>query len=382
MKKYFIIAGESSGDIYGAALAEELRRIGKERGEEVSLMGMGGAAMRAAGVRILADSTESGVIGFFEVLKHIFTFIRIYFLLVRTAKQERPDAVIPIDYPGLNLRIAKAMYRAGIPVFWYVSPQVWLWGRRRLPVLAKVCAKMLVLFPFEEKVYASTPLRAKFVGHPITASAAFRHAGTVERDPDLFLLLPGSRRQEVERLLDPMLETVTALHERHAGLKFRLPAPRERIAEICRKKIGKFRRRHPELPEIVLSVGDSETLLPSAGTGMAACGTVTLECALAGLPLVVGYKLNLFTLAMAKLMLRHYRGSFTIANIVAERTVFREFIQSRFRVGDLLPAVEEILPGGPRRAEVEADMREVAVKLEADSPVPASRRAAKEIYRG
>ena len=382
MKKFFILAGEASGDIYGAALAEELRRIGKERGEEVSVMGMGGPAMRAAGVKIVVDSTELGVIGVFEVLKHIFTFIRIYFLLVRTAKKERPDAVIPIDYPGLNLMFAKAMYRAGIPVFWYVSPQVWLWGKRRLPTLAKVCSKMLVIFPFEEKVYAATPLRAKFVGHPITESAALRDTGTEERDPDVFLLLPGSRRQEVERLLDPMLETVIALHEKHGKLEFKLAAPRERIAGICRKRIEKFRRRRPELPEIDIVVGETGRLLLTSGTGIAACGTVTLECALVGLPLVVGYKLNLFTLFMVKLMLRHYRGSLTIANIVAERAVYREFIQNRFRVGELLPAVEEILPGGSRRAEVEADMREVAVKLEADSPVPASRRAAEEIYRG
>ena len=139
MKKYWIIAGESSGDIYGAALAQELRRLAAENNETIEISGMGGAAMINAGINIKVDSTELGVIGIFEALKSIFTFIRIFFYLLKEVKADRPDAVILIDYPGFNLRFAKKLYKLGIPVYWYVSPQVWVWGKKRLPVLAKIC---------------------------------------------------------------------------------------------------------------------------------------------------------------------------------------------------------------------------------------------------
>ena len=124
MKKIWIISGESSGDIYGANLARELKRIAAANGEELELSGMGGARMIAAGVDVLVDATELGVIGLFEISSKIFTFIKIYFQMIEAAKRERPDAVVLIDYPGFNLRFAKALYKAKIPVVWYVSPQV------------------------------------------------------------------------------------------------------------------------------------------------------------------------------------------------------------------------------------------------------------------
>jgi lipid-A-disaccharide synthase len=242
MKKFWIIAGESSGDIYGAALAEELRQLGAARGETVEISGMGGAAMIKAGVKVKVDSTELGVIGIFEVLKSIFTFIRIFFYLLKEVKADRPDAVILIDYPGFNLRFAKKLYKLGIPVYWYVSPQVWVWGKKRLPVLAKICTKMLVIFPFEVEVYANSGLQAKFVGHPLVDVIAARRDPSIVRDKDTFLLLPGSRKNEIDRLLIPMLEVVEELHKKHDNLKFILAAPREKIAESCRKKIDKFRK--------------------------------------------------------------------------------------------------------------------------------------------
>jgi len=158
MKKIWIISGEASGDIYGANLARELKSIAAANGEELELSGMGGAHMIAAGVNVLVDASELGVIGIFEVLGKIFTFIGVYLKLVREAKRQRPDAVVMVDYPGMNLRLAKALHKAGIPVVWYVSPQIWVWNKKRKPVLARVCSKMLVIFPFEVEVYAATKL--------------------------------------------------------------------------------------------------------------------------------------------------------------------------------------------------------------------------------
>ena len=381
MKKLWILAGESSGDIYGAALAQELRQLAAAEGEEIEFSGMGGAEMIKAGVKVKVDSTELGVIGIFEALKNIFTFIRIFFRLLKAAKAERPDAVIMIDYPGFNLRFAKKMYKLGIPVYWYVSPQVWVWGKKRLPVLAKVCTKMLVIFPFEEEVYAPTGLQAKFVGHPLVDVISARRDPEICRDPNTFLLLPGSRKNEIDRLLIPMLEVVLALHKKHPSLKFILAAPRQKIADSCAEKIEKFQADHPELPEISISVGSTGKLQQLAGTGLAASGTVTVECALSGLPLVVGYKLNFMSLVLAKILVTLYRGFFTMVNIIADKEVYQEFLQWHFCEKEVLPAVEAILPGGERRAEVEEGMKEVAQLLGSESDIPAIRRAAIEMYR-
>lgn len=380
MKKFWIIAGEASGDIYGAALARELRQIAADNNEEIDIAGMGGNAMKEAGIRIKVDSTELGVIGIFEVLKSIFTFIRIFFYLLNEVKKERPDAVILIDYPGFNLRFAKKLYRLGIPVYWYVSPQVWVWGKKRLPVLARICAKMLVIFPFEVDVYAPTGLEAKFVGHPLVDVIARRKDPGITRDPNSFLLLPGSRSGEIDRLLFPMLETTLELRKKHPDLRFTLAAPREKIAAMCREKIAAFRRKHPELPEIEIVVGNTGKLQQSAGTGLAASGTVTVECALSGLPLVVGYKLNFFTLVLARILVTLFRGYFTMVNIIADKEVYKELLQWHFCKEEIIPAVEAILPGGSRREEVEKDMQNVASLLGSASETPALRRAAIELY--
>jgi len=380
MKKIWIIAGESSGDMYGAALAAELRALAAANGETVEFSGMGGAAMIKAGIPVKVDSTELGVIGVFEVLKSIFTFIRIFFQLVNAAKKERPDAVVLIDYPGFNIRFAKKMHKLGIPVYWYISPQVWVWNKKRLPVLAKVCTKMLVIFPFEVEVYSGVPLETKFVGHPLVDVISKRKDPAITRDDNTLLLLPGSRKNEIERLLVPMLETVCVLHGKHPQLKFQLSTPREKIAVLCRQKIAAFRKKHPDLPEVAVSVGDTGYWQQRAGTGLAASGTVTVECALAGLPLVVGYKLNFFTLVLAKILVKLYRGFFTMVNIIANREVYQEFLQWHFCPAEVAPALEAILPGGARRDEVLAGMNEVKELLTAGSTEPAIRRAAREIY--
>ena len=380
MKNIWIIAGEASGDMYGANLAAELRSLAAAAGEQLNITGMGGAKMIAAGIPVKVDSTELGVMGIFEVSRILFTFIRIYFQLVKAARAERPDAVVLIDYPGFNLLFALAMHRAKIPVVWYVCPHLWVWGKWRLPVLARICTKMLVIFPFEEEVFASTPLKATFVGHPLAEIVAARLDPELKRDPESFLLLPGSRKMEIDKLLIPMLQTVTILHRKHPELKFHLAAPREKIAAMCKAKIDRFCRKHPDCPEISISCGDTAIRMQTAGTGLAASGTVTVECALSGLPLVVGYKLNLFTLALARVLVKLYRGFFTMVNIIANKEVFQEFLQWHFAPKELIPAIEKILPGGSRRAEVEADMKAVADSLRNTSGIPAAARVAQECF--
>lgn len=378
-RSIWILSGEASGDMYGARLAVELRRLAAERGDEVAVSGMGGPKMAAAGIDIRVDSTELGVIGVVEVLKHIFTFIGIFFRLVKQAKKERPGAVVLIDYPGFNLLFALMMYRSRIPVIWYVCPHLWVWGKWRLPVLAKICTKMLVIFPFETEVFAKTRLATEFVGHPLVDIVEERRDPAIVRDPDSFLLLPGSRTMEIDFLLVPMLDTVTELAKRHPALKFHLSAPRERIARLCRGKYEHYLKKHPDVPPVEIGCGDTSEWQQRAGTGLAASGTVTVESAIAGLPLVVGYKLNWVTILLAAVVVKLYRGFFTMVNIIANREVYREFLQHHFAPKELVPAVEEILPGGGRRAEVEAGMAEVKQLLTPNSG-SAARQAAEACY--
>lgn len=364
MRHYWIIAGETSGDIYGARLGRELIELGRQHGEEVRISGMGGAAMREAGFDLKVDSTELGVVGIFEVLGLIGTFIRIFFRLLKEVEQERPSAVILIDYPGFNLRFAKRLHRMGIPVIWYVSPQVWVWGKKRLPVLAEVCSKMLVIFPFEVDVYRPTGLEAEFVGHPLIDLYRERCDLSIVRDPNLFLLLPGSRKLEVARLLPRMLATIAGVAKKHPEMRFVLTSPRERVTQQCREIDAAFRKRHPDTPPVEFITGRSAEFQQRAGTGLAASGTVTVEAAIAGLPLVVVYRMSLPTLLIGLVLVKLYRGFFTMTNIIAGWRVYEEFLQWRVHPRRLIPAVERILPGGSRRQEVERGMAEVRHLLE------------------
>ncbi|OGV48186.1 MAG: lipid-A-disaccharide synthase [Lentisphaerae bacterium GWF2_44_16] len=364
--KIWILAGEASGDIYGARLSEEIRKLTAGK-TSVSISGMGGPEMKKAGVDILVDSTELGVVGLFEIGMMIFKFIGIFRYLERKAAEEKPDAVILVDYPGFNIRFAKSMYKKGIPVIWYISPQVWAWRKSNIPKLAKYCAKMLVIFPFEPETYKGTGLDVEFTGHPLVDVVAERGDASIERQLDTVLLLPGSRGGEIKRLLVPMLETVSLLKKKNSALKFVISAPNEKIFSMVREMYDDFQRKNPDLPGIEISCGRTAYWQQAAGTGLAASGTVTVECAIAGLPLVVVYKLNPFTFLLARMLITLFRGFFTMVNIIAYKVVFEEFLQKNVRAELLVPAMERIMPGGARREDVEKDMLSVKDALSAGS---------------
>ena len=363
VKKLWIFAGETSGDIYGAKLALEAKKIAAEKGIELQLAGMGSKRMADAGVELLVDSTELGVMGVVETLRLIGTFVKIFFKLVRLAKKERPDAVVLIDYPGFNLRFAKKMEKLNIPVIWYVSPQIWVWGKKRKPVLERICSKMMVIFPFETEVYDHEKLDVSFVGHPLLEIVQERTDASIKRDENCFLLLPGSRAGEVGRLLEPMLDAVCELHKKHPQLYFVIASSREKMRKMCENIIEKYRKKHPELPEVKLSNESTAYYQQKAATGIAASGTVTVESAIAGLPLVVIYKMNFITVLIAAVLVKLYRGYFTMVNIIANKTVFEEFFQWKVCNKNLIPAIEKILPGGLRRQEVETQMTELVEML-------------------
>lgn len=359
----WIIAGESSGDLYGARLAAALQALEPS----VQLRGMGGEAMAAAGVDLMVDSSHLAVVGFVEVFRHAPEFFRVFYGLVRQAEQERPDAVILIDYPGFNVRLAKRLHRLGIRVVYYVSPQVWAWGKRRIPKLARTVDRMLVIFPFETSVYEGTGLDVKFVGHPLLEILQERRQSDNRRDPNTVLLLPGSRSNEVKTLFPVMIRTAARLRRRHPDLHFVAAAPSPAVAELLRAQLRTASATGDGNPDIEVREGETLDWMQRAAAGLAASGTVTVEAAILGLPLTVAYRLNPLTHLVARLLVRI--PYFTMVNLVAGRKVFEEFLQKEVRAENLAPALEAILPGGARHDEVKAGIADALHALGEESTV-------------
>ncbi len=374
----WIFAGETSGDMYGARLALALKEAlpGK-----VAIAGMGGRAMRDAGVDILVDSSELGVVGLLEVFKNITTFVRIFLKLDRLAGKTRPDAVVLIDYPGFNLRFAKRMWQKGIPVIWYVSPQVWNWGKGRIPKLATYCRKMLVIFPFEVETYAGTGLDVEFVGHPLLDMMRERFDPAIQRDPDKLLLLPGSRGHEIRRLLPTMIATAIELRKRHPQMRFAISAARPTLLKEVERVIAQCGEGgKKQLPDFEVVCGANTRLLQESGAALCKSGTATVECAIAGLPIVVGYKFNALTFLIARCLITLYRGYFTMANILTNKLIYEEYLQQDVNPITLAAAIERILPSGERRAQVEADLTAIP-ELLSGGKTDASHHAADAVLR-
>lgn len=359
----WIFAGESSGDLYGARLACELRKLD----DQMVIRGMGGVHMAAADVEILVDSTELGVVGLVEVLRHYPMFRRIFWDLVRRAQREKPDLVVLIDYPGFNLRFAKQMKKLGIPVLYYVSPQVWAWGKKRVPEIAQLVRRMLVIFPFETEVYEPVGLDARFVGHPLVDIMREKRDPDLQRDPNLVLLLPGSRGSEVDRLLHPMASAARELHKRRPELRFVISAPRAAIRSRIEEMLGDH-----GLP-LQIDDGSTEGWMQRASAGIAASGTVTVQAAILGLPLVVVYRMNPMThwLAMRLINVPYI----TMVNLVAEKLVFQEYLQ-KFQPSELATAVEAILPDGARHAAVQQGIKRCVTRLQTEGDASATAAAA------
>ena len=354
-RKVWIFAGEPSGDLYGAELARNLIALDPD----LAVAGMGGKEMSDAGIEIIQDSTDLAVVGLVEVLRHYPTFRRIFWRLVEQAERERPDLIVFIDYPGFNLRFAKQMHKRGIAVAWYVSPQVWAWGKKRIPLMASILKHMMVIFPFEKELWERAGLPCTFIGHPLLPILR-RETAAVDRDPNLVAILPGSRGSEVSRLVRPFLDTARQLHGQRPELRFVLPVPHDRLLPRVEALVAEAGL--PEGFPLELHVGETPTWLRRATVGLAASGTVTVQAAILGLPLVVGYKVNPISYAIWRRLVKV--DFITMVNLIAGHCVYEEYLQGDVSPRVLVPALERILPNGERRAEVETGIREVTDALE------------------
>ena len=322
--RVMICAGEISGDMYGAALVRELRARSPR---PLECFGLGGDRMREEGVELYEHASKTGVIGFLEVAKRIRFFARLFRRLRGVLDERRPDLLLTIDYPGMNLRLAREARARGIPAVHYVCPQVWAWHRDRIPKIAASLDGLICLFPFEPALFEGTGLRARFAGHPLVDQIAASLREPADPLPwgegRRVAVFAGSRRNEVRRILPDVLAGAAEAEERLGPCTFLLPVPTAERAADVRAVLARARRR-PKRVEVI--EGRSRQALREAEAAVVKSGTSTLEAALLGCPHVVVYRVGWTTYAVMRRLLTAVRH-IALSNIVPGRTVATELIQ-------------------------------------------------------
>jgi len=366
-KKVMVVAGEISGDLHAARLIRDLHAARAD----VELFGIGGDAMRAEGVRIEVDSAEMAVLGFSEVLKRYVFFRRVFGRMVGLLKTEKPDALLLVDYPGFNLRLAKKAHEQGIPVLYYISPQVWAWHKSRIPAMAKILDLLMVIFPFEVDVFKGTGLKTIFVGHPLVESVK----RTLAKPPvDLpwpggekrVAILPGSRKQEIERILPVMLDAATELRQRDPRMTFLIAAATEDSARLIEAQLAA--RPAEEQEAMAVAVGQMREVARQARAGMVCSGTATVETALLNCPMIVVYRAAALTYWLGRKLIQvKWLG---MVNLVAGRTLCPEFIQQDAQPKAMADALELLIADTPARQTQLNGLSEVGAALEGSPDLP------------
>jgi lipid-A-disaccharide synthase len=356
-RRVLMVAGEASGDVHGADLLRELRA--RVPGLEVS--GIGGEGLRAAGMRTVADAADVATVGVVEGVRQLRTLVRLYRALARGLREHPPELCILIDFPEFNLRIARAAKRAGVPVLYYIGPQVWAWRRGRVRTIARRVDRLAVVFPFEPALYAGRGCTVEFVGHPLLdrvrptrdREATLRAHGL---DPArrLILLLPGSRAKEVDQLLPAMLGAVRELAA--PDRQFVLARAHTLAAADVEAAVARA-----GVPVPVVG-GDTYNLMAAADLALVASGTATLECALLECPMVVVYRVAGLTYGLARMLVRGVRH-IAMPNIVAGREIVPELLQGAVTAPRLAAEARAILETPGRGGAMRADLRAVRARL-------------------
>ncbi len=354
--RLFLSTADASGDLHGAALVAALR----ERVPDLEVTGLGGDALRAAGMTPVVEQSELAVAGLLEIASSIPAILRAFLSLRRSLRTDRPDLVVLVDSPDLNLRLAPIAKRAGIPVLYYIAPQVWAWRSGRVRQLQRSTDRVGVIFPFEEGFLRRAGVNASFVGHPLVDRMADVRKSlrpeVVARELELDLvrpvlgLLPGSRRNEFAENLPCLLETSRIVHEAEPGVQIRLiVAP-----TIDSKSL--------ELPEYVKPVeGLSHEMIALSTCVIAAPGTVTVEAALLGTPMVVTHRVNPLSFELARRLARV--PSSCMVNLLAGSGVVPERIQWQSRPAALVPLVLKLLRDEDTRQQMQLELAKVAAQL-------------------
>ena len=350
----FISAGEASGEHYGALLVEALKKRLAATGQTASFFGMGGERMAAAGLECVVRAEEMAVMGLTEVVRHLPRIWREYRKLKKSIRDRRPSVAVLIDFPEIHFRLARELYRLGVPVIFFVSPQLWAWKKKRIRLVQKYIDKMLVIFPFEEAFYRERGVEAEFVGHPLAelpaqsvSRAQFAAENGLDPANTWVGLLPGSRPREIRDHLPTILR---AAQELSHSLEFIIPlAPTLKAAQ--REDVLRLVQKHGEDLQISL-VNDARAALFHARASVVASGTATVEAALIGNPFVVVYRVSALTYAIAKRVVKV--PYVAMANLIAGKRIVPELIQSDFTAENIVQEIERLLPdGAPRQSMME-----------------------------
>ncbi len=355
--KVMLIAGEASGDLHGGKLVAALRGLEPE----LELFGVGGDRMAAAGMELYYHVNDLAYIGFIEVARHYLYFRRVFNRLIEVVKSRRPEVVVLIDYPGFNLRFAKAVKKLGISTFYYIAPQVWAWGQGRAAKMAGFVDQMAVLFAFEVDFFSRYQIKTTFVGHPLLEGMEvglsrdeFMEKYDLNPGHPLLALIPGSRNQEVRYLLPPMLQTAERLRRNHPELQVV-------ISQAASVEPQQFESLVAAAPWARAVRADYYPLMHYATAGMVASGTATLEAACADLPFALLYRVSPLSFAIGKQLVKI--PNIGLVNIVAGEAVVPEFLQDDLVPDQMAPVVERLLFDEPARSAMQVKLAGVRNRL-------------------
>ena len=370
-KKLFIIACEPSGDTHAAHLLDEIKKIHPD----LELRGLGGPKLKSAGVKLIYDMTTISALGFGDVIRQYFKYLKIFNSALEEVERFKPDALILVDSPAFNLRFAKKIKKR-YPVLYYISPQIWAWGWRRIKVIRRTITKMLVALPFEEAMYREQDVPVDFVGHPLLdqipppePKMKFREMLNIPDKKKAIGLIPGSREKEVRRILPLMLESADKIRKLIPEASFFLT----RAPNIELGIYQELMARHPGL-KVTLCEQNLHDVIRALDFALITSGTVTLEAALLGTPYFLLYKASWSTYFLGKHLIRvPFLG---LVNLLAERKVIPEFIQSDIHP-ETIAHETKVLFGNPELYEkMKSDFEEVRARLGQEG---AGRRAAESV---
>jgi lipid-A-disaccharide synthase len=367
-RKILVSAGEASGDLYASLVVEQLRRVHPG----IEFFGCTGPCLRRAGVRTVVDAASLAVVGLLEVVAHIPRIYGEYRKLLAEARAQKPVLAILTDSPDFHLRIARRLAKEGIPVVYLVAPQVWAWRKGRLRTIRRTVDRLLCIFPFEEQFFKEEGVKATYIGHPLaglvrpslTKDEFFRKHRLAAGRP-LIAVLPGSRRGEAARHLPALLEAADRLN-REKAVNLVLPASEGTGVEFFRERMG----RSP----ILVIEGESWDAMAHADLALAASGTVTVEAALLGTPMVTFYKVTAPSWVAGKLLVKV--PFYSMVNLIAGRRLVPELMQGEMTGERIAAEARRLLSDGPARREMKAGLAEVRNKLAAGAGQDPARRAA------
>lgn len=368
--KIMIVAGEASGDLHGAYLIKAMKEKQKA---PLFFYGIGGDKMAKEGMQLVANAADMAVMGLTEVISRLWFIRKIMNELKKSLKNERPDLVILIDYPGFNLALAREARKRGIAVFYYISPKVWAWRSGRINTIKKVVNHIALIFPFEEELYRKAGVKGTFVGHPLLDEIEIKETQEeIKKEMNLWeaeqvvALLPGSRRSEIQKLLPEMIRAAAMLRVHFPGMHFVLPVAHTLSEGEIQDSVAS------SAVPIQVMAGKTYEIISVSDAVIVASGTATLETALFAKPMVIVYKTSPLTYFLGKHVVK--TKHIGLPNIIAQKTIVPELIQKDFSGERIAHEITQILTDQTLKDKMIQDL--TAIKKSLGKPGASKRTAA------